>query len=74
MSFPHVSICSVSAHPQHQAGREDESLKEDNLPLTEWTKVLLATCWHLLKELSMFTTTELSIYYCTPLESEAQTV
>lgn len=74
MSFPHVSICSAAANPQRQAGREDGDLKEDNLPLTEWTKVLLATCWHLLKELSMFSPTELSIYYCTPVEPEAQSM
>lgn len=59
----HVSICSASVCPQHGAGREDGSLEEDSIPLTEWTKILLATCWHLLKELSMLSTTVLSIPY-----------
>ncbi|KAF4787866.1 bcl-2-modifying factor isoform X2 [Turdus rufiventris] len=53
----------------HQSGREDGSLKEDNFPVTEWTKVVPFE-----GTLSMFSTTELSIYYCTPVEPEAQTM
>lgn len=58
------STCvNLSALPLCRAGREDRSLKEDNLPSTEWTKIPLATCWHLLKELHMFSTTMFTIPY-----------
>lgn len=72
LNFPHVRICSASACPQHGAGREDGSLEKDSIPLTEWTKILLATCWHLLKMLSMLSTTVLSITYTCKTWSTSQ--